>query len=70
MQSKQSKECSVFSYHKTWSNLDRSVSYQTNLSSESNRIRYDVIVINTTIIEHNRNHIRYDMPQHNYNRYH
>jgi hypothetical protein len=70
MQSKQSKECSVFSYHKTWSNLDRPVSYQTKLSSESSHMRYDVIVINKTIIEQNRNHIRYDLPQHNYNRYH
>jgi hypothetical protein len=70
MQSKQSKECSVFSYHKTWSNLDRPVSYQTKLSSESSHMRYDVIVINKTIIEQNRNHIRHDMPQPNYNRYH
>jgi hypothetical protein len=39
-------------------------------------MRYDVIVINKTIIDQNsnqynqnRNHIRYDLPQHNYNRY-
>jgi hypothetical protein len=76
MQSKQSKECSVFSYHKTWSNLDRPVSYQTKLSSDSSHMRYNVIIINKTIIDQNsnqynqnRNHIRYDLPQHNYNRY-
>jgi hypothetical protein len=51
MQSKQSKECSVFSYHKTWSNFDRPVSYQMKLNSESNQMRYDIILINTTIIE-------------------
>jgi hypothetical protein len=54
MQSKQSKECSVFSYRKTWLNFDRPVSYQTKLSSELDHMRYDVIVINTTTIEQNR----------------
>ena len=67
MQLKQSKECSVFRYRKTWSNFDRPVSYQTKLSSESDHMRYDVIVINTSTIEHN--HIQ-DMIFHNYNRYH
>ena len=62
MQSEQSKECSVFSYHKTWSNFDRPVSYQTKLSSESSIMRYDIIIINTTIIE--QNHIQ-DMICHN-----
>ena len=68
MQSEQSKECSVFSYHKTWSNLDKPVSYQMKLSNESNDMRYDVIVIHN----HNQTELytRYDMPQHNYNRYH
>jgi hypothetical protein len=58
MQLKQSKECSVFGYHKTWSNFDRPVSYQTKLNSESNRMRYDIIVIKTIIIEHDSNHIK------------
>ena len=58
MQLKQSKECSVFSYHKTWSNFDRPVLYQTKLNSESNQMRYDVIVLNTTIIEQDSNHIK------------
>jgi hypothetical protein len=58
MQSKQSTECSVFSHHKTWSNFDRPVLYQTKLSIDSSHMRYDVIVINKTIIDQNSNQIQ------------
>jgi hypothetical protein len=52
MQSKQSKECSVFSCHKTWSNLDRPVLYQTKL-----QVNRDVIKIDIVTIEHNPNRL-------------
>jgi hypothetical protein len=44
-----------FSCYKIGSNSNQTVSYPNENISESYRIRYDVIIIDTIIIEHNHN---------------
>jgi hypothetical protein len=55
MQSKQDKNALFFSCHRIGSNNNRTVSYPKEITSESYRMRYDVIKIDIVIIKNNHN---------------
>jgi hypothetical protein len=55
MQSKQDKNALFFSCHRIGSDNNHTVLYPNEITSESYSIRYDVIKIDTVIIEHNHN---------------